>query len=157
MATTIQPARFVTGRAMLIAGLGERYSGESSKNIPTQWQRFGPHIGKIPHQAGKITYGVCCNPDGKGNFDYICGVEVSEFAGLPKDFTQLRLTAQRYAVFAHRGHISTLRNTMMAIWNQWAPESKHKVADAPNFEHYGPEFDPRTGNGGLEIWIPIKS
>jgi hypothetical protein len=30
------------------------------------------------------------------------------------------------------------------------------VADAPNFERYGESFDPVTGNGGLEIWVPVK-
>ena len=25
------------------------------------------------------------------------------------------------------------------------------------FERYGADFDPATGNGGLEIWIPIKT
>ncbi len=100
MAAKIEPARFETGRPMLIAGLGQRYSGESSKNIPAQWQRFGPHIGQVPHEVGKISYGVICNPDGEGNFDYICGVEVSEFAGLPKDFSKLQLGTQRHAVAA---------------------------------------------------------
>jgi AraC family transcriptional regulator len=31
------------------------------------------------------------------------------------------------------------------------------VADAPNFERYGPDFDPRTGTGVVEIWVPIKA
>ena len=31
-----------------------------------------------------------------------------------------------------------------------------KVADAPNFERYDDKFDPATGNGGLEIWVPVK-
>ncbi|TIN58627.1 MAG: AraC family transcriptional regulator, partial [Mesorhizobium sp.] len=31
------------------------------------------------------------------------------------------------------------------------------IADAPEFERYGPEFDPRSGKGGLEIWIPVKA
>jgi AraC family transcriptional regulator len=29
------------------------------------------------------------------------------------------------------------------------------VADAPNFERYEETFDPATGNGGLEIWVPV--
>jgi len=29
------------------------------------------------------------------------------------------------------------------------------VAEVPEFERYGEEFDSRTGTGGLEIWIPI--
>ena len=157
MPTKIELVRFENARPMQIAGLGQRYTCESSKNIPAQWMRFGPHIGHIPHEVGDIAYGVCSNPDNEGNFDYLCGVEVSDFSDLPKEFTKLRLTAQRYVVFAHRDHISTIRRTMNAIWNKWLPESTHKAADAPNFERYGPEFDPRSGNGGLEIWIPIKS
>jgi AraC family transcriptional regulator len=156
MENKVEPVRFEVGGPMLIAGLGQRYNGETSMAIPAQWQRFSPHIGDIPHQIGEITYGVCCNADGKGNFDYVCGVQVSDVAGLPRDFTQIRLSTQRYAVFAHRDHISTLRRTMGGIWNKWLPESKYKPAGAPDFERYGPEFDARTGNGGLEIWIPIK-
>ena len=29
-------------------------------------------------------------------------------------------------------------------------------ADAPNFERYDDKFDPSTGNGGLEIWVPVQ-
>ena len=152
----IEPVRFENGEPMLIAGLSQRYDGESSLAIPAQWHRFAPHIGNIAHQVGDITYGVCCNGDGKGNFDYICGVEVSDAAGLPKDFAQLQLKPQRYAVFAHRENIATLRRTMGSIWKKWLPQSNYKTANAPDFERYGPEFDGRTGNGGLEIWIPVK-
>jgi AraC family transcriptional regulator len=28
--------------------------------------------------------------------------------------------------------------------------------DAPNFERYDEKFDPATGNGGLEIWVPVR-
>ena len=31
-----------------------------------------------------------------------------------------------------------------------------KAADAPSFERYDENFDPRTGNGGLEIWVPVR-
>jgi AraC family transcriptional regulator len=31
-----------------------------------------------------------------------------------------------------------------------------KAADAPNFERYDETFDPATGNGGFEIWVPVK-
>jgi AraC family transcriptional regulator len=30
------------------------------------------------------------------------------------------------------------------------------VADAPSFERYDEKFDPSTGNGGLEFWVPVK-
>jgi AraC family transcriptional regulator len=59
-------------------------------------------------------------------------------------------------VFAHSEHISTFRRTVNTIWNQWLPASGLKVADAPNFERYDVNFDPLTGSGGLEIWIPVS-
>jgi len=31
------------------------------------------------------------------------------------------------------------------------------MADAPTFERYDEKFDPATGNGGLEIWVPIAA
>jgi AraC family transcriptional regulator len=154
--TTLEPPRFLTGKPLLVAGLGERYDCESSKAIPAQWQRFGPYIGNVPGQVGRTAYGVCCNSDDDGNFDYISGVEVASFSDLPKEFARVRIPEQRYAVFTHRDHISTIRRTVNTIWNKWLPESGREVADAPDFERYGESFDPRSGTGGVEIWIPIK-
>lgn len=149
--------RVENGRSMLIAGLGERYSAETSAAIPAQWQRFGPHIGYIPGQKGRAAYGVLCNSDDAGNMDYIAGVEVSDFSKLPGDFARIRIPEQKYAVFTHREHISTIRQVWATIWNKWKPESGHQISDGPSFERYGEEFDPVTGNGGFEIWVPIKS
>lgn len=155
--TTLQPPRFVHGRALLIAGLGERYSCETSKGIPAQWQRFAPHIGHLPGQVGWTTYGVRCNSDHEGNFDYICGIEVADFSELPPEFSRLRIPGQRYAVFSHGDHVSTIRRTIGTIWNKWLPESGHEVADAPDFERYGEGFDPERGTGTIEIWLPLKA
>jgi len=156
--TNLEPPRFVNGKAMLVAGLGERYDCESSKAIPSLWQRFVPHIGQVPGQIGpRIAYGVCCNSDEEGNFDYIAGVEVADFSDLPRDFSRVRIPAQRYAVFTQREHIATIRSTVNTIWSKWLPESGQEAADAPDFERYGESFDPVTGNGGFEIWIPIKA
>jgi GyrI-like small molecule binding domain len=54
-------------------------------------------------------------------------------------------------VFSHRDHISTIRRTINTIWSRWLPESAHEAADAPDFERYGEEFDPRTGTGGVGL------
>ena len=155
MLTTLEPPRFENGKTLLIAGLSERYDCDSSKAIPAQWQRFMPYIGNIPGQIGRMAYGVCCNSDEEGNFDYICGVEVADFSELPPELARLRIPARRYAVFTHRDHISTIRRTVNTIWNKWLPESGYEVADAPDFERYGAEFNPETGTGGVEIWIPL--
>jgi AraC family transcriptional regulator len=153
----LQRPRFETGKPLLVAGLGERYTWESGGPvIPGQWQRFHQSVEKIPGRIGQVAYGVCCNGDDAGNFDYIAGVEVSDFSDLPREFSRVRIPEQRYAVFAHRDHISTIRRTINTIWNQWLPASGLKAADAPNFERYDENFDSLTGNGGLEIWVPVR-
>ena len=43
-----------------------------------------------------------------------------------------------------------------AIMNSWLPAAGLKIAEAPMIEHYGPGFDGRTGNGGIEIWVPVQ-
>jgi AraC family transcriptional regulator len=152
----LQAPHFQTGKSLLVAGIGERYNCESSAGIPGQWQRFHQSVENITGRIGQVAYGVCCNGDDAGNFDYITGVEVSDFSDLPREFASVRIPDQKYAVFTHRDHISTIRRTINTIWNQWLPSSGLKAADAPNFERYDENFDPLTGNGGLEIWIPVK-
>jgi AraC family transcriptional regulator len=113
--TTLEPPRFENGKPLLIAGLGERYTCETSKGIPAQWQRFQPHIGHVPGQTGRAAYGVRCNSDEEGNFDYICGVEVSDFSELPVEFSRVRVPKQRYAVFSHREHVGAIRRTINTV------------------------------------------
>ncbi len=154
--THLEPPRFENAPAMLVAGLNARYTCESSTAIPAQWQRFVPHIGRIPGQLGGVAYGIRHNSDDDANFDYMCAVQVADFSRLPPELARLRIPAQRYAVFAHRDHVSTIRRTWNTIYTKWLPESGHSVVDAPELERYAEDFDSRTGMGGIEIWIPIK-
>jgi AraC family transcriptional regulator len=152
----IAPPRFETGKAMLVAGVGDRFSHDNGAGIPGLWQRFHD-VESLPGRIGQVAYGVCCNADDSGNFDYIAGVEVADFSDLPREFSRVRVPAQRYAVFTHSDHISTIRRSFNTIWNHWLPSSGHRMADAPTFERYDEKFDPATGNGGFEIWVPIAS
>lgn len=152
----LNPPRLVDGAALLVAGLSERYTCETSIAIPSLWQRFGPHFGNVPGQKGMVGYGVCCNAD-DDSFEYIAGVEVTDFSGLTAEFGRLRIPPQRYAVFATTDHISMIRRITNTVWSKWLPTSGHQAADGPNFELYPESFDPVTGFGGYELWIPIKS
>ena len=155
--TNLDPPRVENLKTLLIAGLSERYNSETCANIPAQWQRFAPYLGHIPGQVGRTAYGVVYNSDDAGNTEYMSGVEVPDFSRIPADLSRLRIPEQRYAVFTQRDHIATIRRTWFTIWNKVLPESGHQAAGGPEFERYGEEFDPRTGNGGFEIWIPIKT
>jgi AraC family transcriptional regulator len=153
----LEQPRLEEGRVILVAGLGERYTFDTNQGIPFLWQRFVPYIGHIEGQVGSATYGVCCNMDGTGSFEYIAGVEVRDFSELPPEFRRIRIPQQRYAVFRHRGHVATIRSTVYTIWNKWLPRSGYALADSPDYEFYGEDFDGQTGTGHIEIWLPIKT
>ncbi|KRR19151.1 AraC family transcriptional regulator [Bradyrhizobium lablabi] len=153
----LKPPRFETSKPLLVAGIAERCTHENSgAGIPNLWHQFHQSVEHLPTRIGKVAYGVCCNADDAGNFDYVAGVEVLDFSDLPREFARVRIPEQKYAVFTHSEHISTIRRTVNTIWNHWLPNSGMKAADAPSFERYDEKFDPVTGNGGLEIWIPVK-
>lgn len=155
--TELSPPRFETLGPTLFAGLVERYDCQSPAGIPDQWRRFTPYLGYIPNKRPNVAYGVCYNFDSDGGFDYMCGVEVKDASDLPAEFKSLKAEPQKYAVFTHHEHIAGIRATFTAIWNNFFPQSGLHAAAAPFFERYGPEFDPITGTGGLEIWIPIDT
>jgi len=90
--------RFENGREMVIAGLNEHYTHETRVNIPKQWERFVPHLGKIAGQVGGSSYGVVWRTTPDFSFEYLCGVEVQSTDKLPSGFTHVKLTTQRYAV-----------------------------------------------------------
>jgi AraC family transcriptional regulator len=69
---------------LLIFGLGQRY--RSNAGIPLQWDRFE-------------TYGVVCNPDDAGSYEYISGVCVSEFPDDPAEFSRLRIPLEGFEIW----------------------------------------------------------
>lgn len=157
MLDNLQAPRCETAKGFLVAGPAERISCDNGAIIPGLWHRFHQEVADIPARIGNVAYGVCCNSDDAGNFDYIAGVEVADFSDLPRRFGRIRVPEQRYAVFIHADHVASIRRTMNTIWNQWLPVSGFHVADAPTFERYDEAFDPATGNGGFEIWLPVKA
>jgi AraC family transcriptional regulator len=141
---------------LLVVGSVGHYQKPDIAGIPHQWTEFDKYLGKIPGQAGWTAYGVCFNMDSSGKMDYMCGVEVTEGAAPPDGMALLRIEPQLYAVFSHRDHITKIKDTWDAIFQQWCPSSGRKLLAAPQLEVYDERFDPTTGSGLVEIWIPIE-
>jgi AraC family transcriptional regulator len=160
-AVKLEAPRMENDKALRIAGLRGHYTSETMKNIPELWQRFAPHIGAVPGQVRRVAYGLCFNPLSPDGIDYLAGVEVSSSSSIPAEFSVATIPAQKYAVFSHHGHVSKLNETLDAI-DKWLPGSglqvSRGVAGAPDFfERYSEEFNPQTGMGGMEVWVPVKS
>src|ERR1700761_4731018 len=54
----IAAPRFETGKAMLVAGVGERFSHTDGAGIPGLWQRFHQYVQNFPGRIGPVAYGV---------------------------------------------------------------------------------------------------
>jgi AraC family transcriptional regulator len=153
----LESPRIVTSGSMLIVGLSEKQSFETIQNIPAQWQRFMATYSDIPNKKNPIPIGLSMNMDDDGNFEYACGVEVSQFSKRLRGFCELRIPEQTYAVFEHRDHIAKIAPTYDAIWNNWLPNSNMSLVDGPSLERHLKTFNPQTGLGGVAIWIPIRT
>jgi AraC family transcriptional regulator len=155
--TTLASPRVVEGDAMLIFGLAARCPVLANPTIASQWNNFVPYIGQIDGQIGHVAYGVIYNSDDSSGYDYLCGVAVRAFPSHPPEFTRLRIPPQTYAVFEHHDHVSAIASTWKAIWEYGLVDAGLKASDGPAFERYDERFDGRTGQGGFEIWIPVKT
>jgi len=153
----LEEPRREAGAPLLIVGLRARYSLDTIAGIPMQWQRFDPYFDAIPARAGNETYGVCCDFDETGHYDYVCGIAVSRLMEVPPQLSTVRIPARDYLVFSHSGHVAGLPATWRAIMNDWLPASPYRIEDAPSFERYAEDLDGKTGLGGIEIWIPIQA
>ena len=155
-AVRVHNPRLVAGAEVRIVGLAAHYSYDAIAGIPGQWQRFMTFATTIPERRPGIPIGVATNVDADGGFDYICAVEVSAFSTMPAEWVRIAIPAHRYAVFEHLGHVSTIQNTYSAIWDEWLPAHQLTSSDAPSIERHKETFDPRTGNGGVDLWIPVE-
>lgn len=163
--TSLDAPRFEARPRHIIAGFCNSYAFTDDRfkqGIGAQWQRLGPMIGRIPHQVGAVAFGVCFDMFGAATrFNYIAGVEVAAADVLPAGFSAVTIPPCRWAVFAHRLHATQFNETMTAILNGWLPGSGYDIAignGAPDLvERYSDAFDPATGMGGMELWLPVRS
>ncbi len=153
---TLSGPRMVEAGPMLFVGMGRRYRYDQMASASRQWDRFRPWKTRVPHALPGTAWGICTNHDPE-SMDYISAVEVSAFGLVAHDLQRLRVPAQRFAVFSHKGHISEIQAVFRTIFSEWLPNSGLEEADAPSLERYGPEFDPASGEGGYEIWAPVKN
>lgn len=152
---TVGPARFETAGEILAVGLRGPCGFDNAEAITLLWRRFGPQFAGISDLANPIPVGLMTPADEGGGFDYVCAAEVTSFAQAPDGFARVRIAPARYAVFDHPGHVTTIRATYRGIWDRWLGESGEIAAEAVSLERHHPSFDPRTGLGGLEVWIPL--
>lgn len=152
MFVEVQPPEIRRADAFMVVGLSTPCSLENNSTIPALWQRFNLRESEVEEVVSGAAYGVCSAADEAGNCTYLAGVQALKTT---PGMDHIELPAQSYAVFTHNGHISDLPRTVYTIWNKALPDAGLKTADSPDFERYDRRFNPETGRGSVEIWIPV--
>jgi AraC family transcriptional regulator len=147
----------VEGGPLRIAGLARTFDEATSTQMDELWRTFLPYVGRVPGQKGDAAYGVLTGSGEKGRVEYLAGVEVMSFDAKPPELKRFEMPARRYAVFAFPGNVSQVKEVWKAIWNGGLDEAGLKPAEGSSFERDGAGFDPATGSGGFEIWIPVAA
>lgn len=154
--SSLPSPRLETLDAFTIAGLGAEFEPGKAAGIPALWQKFNAYFGHIPGQTDKTAYGLCTMRPGKPGFRYVAGARVTKGADLPAELETVQVPAQTWAIFQHHGHVNGIPATVDAAFRTWLPASGRTVGAFPDvLEFYGEDFDPETGLGRVEIWLPL--
>jgi AraC family transcriptional regulator len=154
----LAPPRLVDGPEVLAAGLSVRYDFFDASGIPAQWQTFMRElVHRVPQRVPGIPFSISADLRDDLTFAYITAVEVSRIDEVPPPLVSIRVPARRWAVFHHGGHVSAIPATYAAIWDYGFHDQGLTVEAAPSMERHCPTFDPSTGEGGVEIWMPIAA
>ena len=152
--------RIVEQASFHVVGLQGRYTPETTSQIAALWGRFAPQMATIPGRRGMNSFGTChpdtCGTVGNPAFEYTACVAVDSLARVPAGLIGFTIPAGRFAVFTHEGAISRIGATFDAIFCRWLPEAGLERADGYDYELYDERFDPHTGTGDVDIFVPVR-
>jgi len=147
----------VTRPEVKVVGVAQQYK-EEDLDIETLWSAFRPNVSQIENRVGCNAFGIYEEYQESKNhvgFSYICSIEVSDFDNVPKGMISRVLPEHLYAVFRHKGAISSLPETLKYIWGSWLPKSNYDYIEKPDFELYAPENQKENSEKILLLHIPI--
>ncbi|MEM6461181.1 MAG: AraC family transcriptional regulator [Pseudomonadota bacterium] len=144
-----------TRHGFRVIGMSINCSYDQISAIPPLWQTFAARYAELDGIVDGTTYGVSCDADDKGNFRYVAGVEAGPNMAVPKSMDSVDIPDSRYAVFTHKGHVSDLPKTIYTIWNKALSDEALEPKMTADFELYDQRFDAATGQGVIEIWVPV--
>lgn len=143
---------------ILAAGLQERFRFSERGSIPTLWQKFMPLMMQVPDIRPGTTYGVMSGSVlGEDGFDYAAAIAVDAIDDIPQGLSAVKIPRLNCAIFRHGGHVAEVGAVCNSIYQDWLSRTDHKPAEGAiqMIEHYPASFNPMTGEGGFEIWLPL--
>lgn len=151
---TIKPA-IVLEREFHIIGLKKTVKPGDAL-IRNLWYEFSQRKSEIENIiTNEKVLGICeYMPDitDESEFEYITGVEVTDYNYIPDGMITKTIPLSKYAVFTHRGTVEEMKRTYNMIYGIWLPLSGYELAEMDTIEIYS----TNNQNGWLDIYIPLK-
>jgi AraC family transcriptional regulator len=149
-----------------VAGLRGQTNLRNNR-LPHLWKQFMKTVGNIPNRTlNGRGFGICeaCN---EGNtiysmndevlFSEVTAIEVDGFEGLLEPFVAKTIKGGRYAVFTHKGSLTSLSKTYDYIWGTWLLNSRETLDCREDLELYDKRFlgydHPESQ---VDLYIPIR-
>ncbi|MFD1646633.1 GyrI-like domain-containing protein [Haloarchaeobius litoreus] len=151
--TNIDDPRMVQRDGFTVVGLSTRATGET--DLGAHWSDFeNRHRSYTDRIGSDEAYGVLFDFDsGTGSFTYLVGVEPSNETDVPSTLDRVEVPGGTYAVFTvPLDEVGTL---MDYVYDEWFPSVTFERTDDPEFEYYGPDFDPRDAEATLDVYVPV--
>jgi predicted transcriptional regulator YdeE len=135
------------------------------KDGTTLWGDFMKRGNEINGKTGNIGiydvheyYSDYTNFNEETPFAIIASLEVNNVDSVPPGMVSKTLPAARYAVFTHKGTLTTFQDSYLYIYRDWFPKSGYKVNKSEYFEYFNPQrFKGMTDlNSEVDIYIPVE-
>lgn len=153
----VMEPEIITRSEVKVVGIARQYQ-EEDLDIETLWSAFRPNVSQISNRTGSNAFGIYEEYQESASsigFSYICSVEVSDLDNVPDGMISRIIPEHLYAVFQHKGAISSLPETLKYIWGSWLPKSKYDYVEKPDFELYAPSTQVGSTEKMLFLYIPV--
>ena len=130
-----------------------------SPDIPQLWQQQGERLNEIQHIAQPpAAYGVMemrgQDAMQAGVLTYMISMGVTKAEEIPEGMTSWEVPTGTYVMVETT--LPEIGNAFSFLHNDWIPASEYQFGDGPEFEMYGPGFNPHDPASKMSVYIPIK-
>lgn len=151
--------RSVNLPAFYVVGLEYIGTHEHKGEIGKLWDQFFKRVKEIKNHTDPIEeYGYCFASREmvqKDQMRYVAGIKVQNLTDIPKGMVGVKVPAQNYAIFTHKGAIEKIGATYDYIYGAWFPKSGMEPADGPDFEKYDERFKYGADDSELDLYVPV--
>lgn len=140
--------------------IGMHWYGKHKEDLSSLWCSYMSKAEMIPSKTpSQNHYGICYmegNEPSQEYFHYIACREVSSIEAVPESLSSKTLPASKYAVFTHKGFLSTLADTFSKIYNEWLKEDGLTPNFDFSFELYDERFNITSETSEMDIYVPLQ-